>query len=49
MDRIRNDDSMSNDEKIEALSQTQVEEQQSLEQLLGPDAFQRWLQAQGQK
>jgi plasmid stability protein len=49
MDRIRNDDTLSNDEKIEALSQTQVQEQQSLEQLLGADAFQRWLQAQGQK
>jgi hypothetical protein len=49
MDRIRKDDTLSNDEKIEALSQTQVEEQQSLQQLLGPDAFQRWLQAQGQK
>jgi hypothetical protein len=40
---------MSNDEKVEALAQTQVEEQQSLQQLLGPDAFQRWLLAQGQK
>jgi len=49
MDRIRSDDTLSNDEKIEALAQTQVQEQQSLEQLLGADAFQRWLQAQGQK
>jgi len=49
MDRIRNDDTLSNDEKVEALAQTQVQEQQSLQQLLGPDAFQRWLQAQGQK
>ena len=49
MDSIRNDDTLSNDEKVEALSQTQVEQQQSLQQLLGPDAFQRWLQAQGQK
>jgi hypothetical protein len=49
MDRIRKDDTMSNDDKVEALAQTQVEEQQSLQQLLGPDAFQRWLQAQGQK
>jgi hypothetical protein len=49
MDRIRKDDTMSNDEKVEALAQTQVEEQQSLQQLLGPDAFQRWLLAQGQK
>jgi len=49
LDRIRNDDTLSNDEKVEALAQTQVQEQQSLQQLLGPDAFQKWLQAQGQK
>jgi hypothetical protein len=49
MDRIRNDDTLSNDEKVEALAQTQVQEQQSLQQLLGPDAFQKWLQGQGQK
>jgi hypothetical protein len=48
MDRIRNDDTLNNDEKVEALAQTQVQEQQTLEQLLGPDAFQRWLQSQGQ-
>jgi hypothetical protein len=48
MDRIRNDSNLSNDEKVEALAQTQVEAQQSLQQLLGADAFQRWLQAQGQ-
>jgi hypothetical protein len=48
MDRIRNDDTLSNDEKVEALAQTQVQEQQSLQQLLGPDAFLRWLQGQGQ-
>jgi hypothetical protein len=48
MNRIRSDDTLSNDDKIEAMAQTQVEEQQSLEELLGPDAFQRWLQAQGQ-
>jgi hypothetical protein len=49
MDRIRKDDTLSNDEKVEALAQTQVQEQQSLQQLLGPDAFQRWLQGQTQK
>ena len=48
LNRIRNDDSLSNEEKVEALAQTQVQQQQSLEQLLGPDAFQRWLRAQGQ-
>jgi len=35
---------LSNDEKVEAMAQTQVEQQQSLEQLMGPDAFERWLQ-----
>jgi hypothetical protein len=49
LDRIRNDDTLSNDEKVEALAQTQVQEQQTLQQLLGPEAFQKWLQAQGQK
>jgi hypothetical protein len=49
MDRIRKDDTLSNDEKVEALAQTQVQEQQSLQQLLGPEAFQKWLQGQGQK
>jgi hypothetical protein len=49
MDRIRQDDTLSNDEKIQALSQTRVQEEQTLEQLLGPEAFQRWLQTQGQK
>jgi hypothetical protein len=44
LDRIRNDSNMSSDEKVEAMSQTQVEQQQSLEQILGPEAFQRWLQ-----
>jgi hypothetical protein len=48
LNRIRNDDTLSNDEKVEALAQTQVQQQQSVQQLLGPDAFQGWLQAQGQ-
>jgi hypothetical protein len=49
MDRIRNDDTLSNDEKVSALAQTQVEQQQALEQILGPDAFQRWLKSQGRR
>jgi len=49
LDRISHDDSLSNDDKIQAIAQTRVEEQQTLEQLIGPDAFQRWLQTQGQK
>jgi hypothetical protein len=47
LSRIRNDDSLSNDEKVTALAQAQVEQQQSLEEILGPEAFQRWLQTQG--
>jgi len=48
-DRIRKDNTLSNDEKVEALAQTQMQAQQTLEQLLGPEAFERWLQSQGQK
>jgi hypothetical protein len=44
LNRIRNDSNMTSDEKVEAISQTQVEQQQSLQQILGPEAFQRWLQ-----
>ncbi|MGO8701856.1 MAG: hypothetical protein ACLQVY_29595 [Limisphaerales bacterium] len=47
LNRIRNDESLSNDEKVTALAQAQVEQQQSLEEILGPEAFQRWLQTQG--
>jgi len=43
VDRIRKDDTMNADEKVEAISQTQVEQQQSLQELLGPEVFQRWL------
>ncbi len=43
MDRIRSDDTMSNEEKVEALAATQVEQQKSLERILGEEAFQRWL------
>lgn len=43
LDRIRKDDSLSNDEKVEAISQAQVEQQQSLEQILGAEGFQKWL------
>lgn len=41
--RIRTDPDLTADEKVEAISQTQVEQQQSLEQLLGPEKFQAWL------
>jgi hypothetical protein len=49
MDRIRKDDTMTNDEKVEALAQTQVQQQESLEQVLGADAFERWLESQESK
>jgi hypothetical protein len=49
MDRIRKDETLSTDEKVEALAQTQMQAQQTLEQLIGPEAFKRWLLAQGQK
>jgi hypothetical protein len=44
LDRIRKDANMTSDEKVEAISQARVEQQQSLEQVLGPEAFSRWLQ-----
>jgi hypothetical protein len=44
LDRIRQDTTLTSDEKVEAIAQTQVEQQQSIEEILGPDAFQRWLQ-----
>jgi hypothetical protein len=43
LDRIRSDDTMTNEEKVEALAAAQVEQQKSLEKVLGADAFQRWL------
>jgi hypothetical protein len=43
LERIRSDDTMTNEEKVEALAAAQVEQQKSLEKILGPDAFQRWL------
>jgi hypothetical protein len=44
LDRIRKDPDMSNDDKVEAISQTKVEQEQSLQQILGQEAFQKWLQ-----
>jgi len=46
LERIRSDDTMTNEEKVEALAAAQVEQQKSLEKILGPDAFQRWLDSQ---
>ncbi len=44
LDRIRNDSNLTTDEKVEAIAQARMEQQQSLEQILGPDAFEKWLQ-----
>lgn len=48
LERIRGDDTMTNEEKVEALAAAQVEQQKSLEKILGPEAFQRWLDSQTQ-
>ncbi len=36
LERIRNDSTLTPDEKVDALAQTQVDQQQSIQQLLGP-------------
>ncbi len=46
LDRIRNDTTLSPDEKIDALAETRAEQQKAIEELLGPEAFERWLQTQ---
>jgi hypothetical protein len=46
LDRIRNDATLSPDDKIDALAETRAEQQRAIQQLLGPEAFQRWLQTQ---
>jgi hypothetical protein len=45
-DRIRNDPNMTADEKVEALSNAHIDQAQSLQQLLGPDLFDKWIQSQ---
>jgi hypothetical protein len=47
LERIRNDTTLSADDKITALSNTRTEQQKAVRQLLGPEAFQRWLATQG--
>ena len=44
--RIRNDATLSPDDKIDALAATRTEQQKAVQQLLGDKAFQRWLQTQ---
>jgi hypothetical protein len=46
LNRIRNDPTLANGEKISALEATRVEEEKSIEQLIGSEAFKRWLQTQ---
>jgi hypothetical protein len=46
LDRIRNDATLTSDEKITAISATRAEQQKAVRQLIGADAFQRWLQTQ---
>ena len=47
LDRIRNDATLSSDDKISALDSTRAEEQKAVLQLLGPEAFKNWLKTQG--
>ena len=46
MNRIRSDPTLTDDEKIEALADAQTEREKAVAQLVGPEAFKRWLQAQ---
>jgi len=46
LNRIRNDATLSPDDKIDALTATRTEQQQAIQQLLGAEAFQRWLKTQ---
>lgn len=43
MDRIRSDDSMTLEERVEALAEAQVEQQKSIQKILGDKAFEKWL------
>jgi hypothetical protein len=46
LESIRNDATLSNDEKIDALTETRAEQQQAIQQLIGTNAFKTWLQTQ---
>jgi hypothetical protein len=46
LNRIRADPTLADEDKIDALANTRAEAQKSIEQLIGPQAFQRWLQTQ---
>ena len=44
--RIRNDTTLSAEEKIDALAATRTEQEKAVRQLLGAEGFQRWLKTQ---
>ena len=46
LDRIRNDPTLSSEDKTAALDNTRAEEQRAVQQLLGPEAFKNWLKTQ---
>ena len=46
LDRIRNDATLSSDDKITALDSTRAEEQKAVQRLLGPEAYKKWLKTQ---
>jgi hypothetical protein len=46
LDSIRNDATLSNDEKIDALTSTRAEQQQAIQELIGTNAFKAWLKTQ---
>jgi hypothetical protein len=48
LDRIRADTTLAADDKIAALSAARAEQQKAVQQLVGAEAFQRWLQTQTQ-
>jgi len=48
LDRIRNDATLSPDDKIEALASTRTEQQKAIQKLIGAKAFERWLKTQSQ-
>jgi hypothetical protein len=48
LDRIRNDATLSSDDKIAALASTRTEQQKAIQQLIGAKAFERWLRTQSQ-
>ena len=43
LNRIRNDATLSSDDKITALDNVRLEEQEAVQQLLGPEAYKKWL------